>query len=337
MRLWLSIALAIMMAGIIVDPPDSEPYQRTFHDITCPPYSLGVAYPIVFHYRSQVAESTLLEVAFSAGPYQNVLVYSLSLARAQSFTGSFSIPAFLMNYPYGTVTFEATGYDFQFWQPLPIHAKTIVLVEDFDERDERVESIPNYALIDGDGVVYQRAESIVFKEFTHTIETPIYQRLDIETIHMVISQPDSQPIQFSNSYLLIGDPLRLLPLLPRSGDDKSARLPLAFIKEGTDYRLSLANQFYVDPITFNPSIVPIAGYVPSAYLYLPKDRYKSMRMLSLRLSFDITMHNTFRIDYETSYFSDRAMIGGCQWAAYCITTDQGDGYGIPDTVTVNHG
>jgi|GEM_PF-1465543 len=338
MKLPLSVFVAISMAGIIVDPPDPEPLERLFFNVEGPPYHEAEEYLVNFKYRSPVAESTRFDIFFSSASYKDVLVYSLQVSRALDFAGSLTLPSFLMAGSSAALEFQATGYDFQIIQTLPLYRATRLNIAAFADVAVQSFGLANYCRIDETGTSVCLGEEITFEGYTALLSTDTYLALDLEPLRFRVSQPDGQPIRFFNGYLYIGDPFRALPLFPRTPDNLEAIVPLAIVAEEGGYGIGFTSTFYVEPTTFLTSLWPIGGFVPSAKLYFPKDRFRTLQNLAIQIVFDIAMHNTFAINYETTYFSEQALIGPCLEARYCVTTTTGlTGGGVPEVVTVTYG
>ncbi len=300
-----------------------EPITRTFANIAVPPYRYRTPITIAFTYQTDVRENTMIEVYFTNSRYNHELLLARALENITSFQGSLSLPADLLSESHADLNFVASGSNFSLMQPLTIYQRQYVPINVSNETGHTYVTTANYATIDSSGAVNYLEESIAFSNFFPIIERDVYLIFDLGAINFMINPIDALNISVSKAQLIISDPYLNFPLLRRSDDGFGALFNYDIITMDDLYQLVLTERLFVDERTLLVSSFPIEGFIETRQIYLPKDRFSALKTMPLTLTFSLSLQNDYAIIYQPLVHYDRALIGSCQTAKYCLTTSWG--------------
>jgi len=309
--------VGIVLSSIV--PIDPDPSIRAFVNVEVAPYPNGVTLDIPFTYVSNMEEATNIAIYISNGEVTNLPLYVRAITMGGSFSSTLTIDGCFLEGDLATIDFVAWGQLFHIEQKLNIHARQIFNLGLGDTSSAQMTTV-NHAIIDQYGVTRYLHESLSFSGFTTMIERPLYVDISLDMLSFNAQSEANLPVNISLISLLIEDHQQNFSLLRRSVDQTHAYLNVrATMIDGT-YLLTFQDALYVNPMTLISSYFPIAGFVATNRLFLPKDRYHDINPLRLRFQFKVTMGNIYNIDYEPEYYFNQALIGSCSSALYCVTT-----------------
>jgi hypothetical protein len=309
--------VGIVLSSIV--PIDPDPPIRAFVNVEVAPYPKGVALDIPFTYVSNMEEATNIAIYISNGEVTNLPLYVRAITISGSFSSTLAIDGRFLEGDMAAIHFVAWGQLFHQEQQLNIYARQTFNLGLGDKSPAQMTTV-NHAIIDQYGVTRYLHESLSFSGFRATIERSLYVDIGLDMLSFNAQSEANLPVTIRLISLLIEDHQQNFSLLRRSVDQTHAYLNVRATLVDSTYRLHFQDALYVNPMTLISSYFPIAGFVATNRLFLPKDRYHDINPLRLRFQFKVTMGNIYDVDYESDYYFNQALLGSCSSSLYCVKT-----------------
>lgn len=309
--------LSIVLSAIVPIDPDGP--LRSFVNVEVAPYVKGVTLEVPFTYVATNVETTNITIHLSSDEASDVLLYARAIVISGSFSSTVTVDGRFLNVDAAMLKFVAWGHQFHVQQQLGMQARQTIELE-LGASSPFQMTISNHGLIDQYGVTRYLKESLSFEGFDEMIERPYYLDISLGMLAFRVNSEAKLPVTVSLISLLIEDHQQNFSLLRRSVDYTHAYINLkANVIDGI-YQLAYHEPLYVNPTTFISSYFPIVGFVATNRLFLPKDRYMTINPLRLKFRFSVSIGNIYHIAYEPLYHFDKALLGSCDSALYCVKT-----------------
>ena len=310
MKVWLAFIILLMIYQD--DAGGSPTVYRRYQNVVIPPYHPTEKTQASFQFSNTFQDAITLSWRITNTKYYQALIYTQSYTPRSLIQRTIDLPRSLFDGGVSTIHLIASRTNFSSSIDLKVYPQTSMVISQFDKAFFSTNTISR---IDSYGFIIYEREHLSFQAMGSYQTYPVYGRFDLSPIQLRIHTPVAREIIYTHARLLIANHPTLEGLALHDNTFRVINL-LPILQQQTIH-LQLPT-LYVHPQTLTPSAIPVNGYVPTKFLFLPIQSFLDLKSVVMKLELAFKHFHNLTIEYAFEYVANKAIFGSCLQSQTCV-------------------